>query len=106
MDYTDLHTLKGFYLNELVNNILPFWLARSEDKEYGGYLNCFNNNGSELVSYDKYTWSQGRFVWVFSRLACTEADIFTSGQRKEFLRLAGQGAEFLMEHCLMDKENW
>ena len=57
--------LIGFYENELTNNILPFWLENCEDKENGGYFNCFTNDGSELVSRDKYTWSQGRFIWLF-----------------------------------------
>ena len=37
--------LKGFYENELVNHILAFWLPRCEDKECGGFVNCFDNEG-------------------------------------------------------------
>ncbi|MDD6683220.1 MAG: hypothetical protein PUE61_08735 [Clostridiales bacterium] len=56
----------GFFENELTNQILSFWMKRCEDKKYGGFLNCFDNKGEKLVSHDKYTWSQGRFVWMFS----------------------------------------
>ena len=69
MDSLRRKLLTGFYENELVNNILPFWLERCEDKENGGYFNCFSNDGAQLVSTDKYTWSQGRFVWLFSKLS-------------------------------------
>lgn len=106
MNRNELLRLKGFYENELTNRILAFWLPRCEDREYGGYVNCFDNAGEKLQSYDKYTWSQGRFVWVFSRLAATRIGIFSQEQRKEFLRLAKNGRDFLMRHCLMGPEDW
>jgi len=106
MDLATRQLLKGFYENELVNNILSFWLPRCLDREYGGYFNCFTNDGSKLVSQDKYTWSQGRFVWLFSRLATTEAPVFTKAQREEFLELAKSGRDFLQAHCLMGPEDW
>ena len=89
----------GFYQNELTNNILHFWLPRCEDRVHGGYFNCFTNRGDRLVSTDKYTWSQGRFVWMFSKLAGMR--MFTAAEKAEFLRLAGVGARFLTEHCLI-----
>ena len=48
-----LKALTGFYENELVNNFLSFWLPRCEDKENGGFLNCFDNKGEHLVSKNK-----------------------------------------------------
>lgn len=98
--------LFAFYEKNLKENILPFWLSRCEDTEYGGYLNCFDNRGEHLVSYDKYTWSQGRFVWMFARLAVSEAVPFDEEPRKEFLRLAKQGADFLMKHALIAPEDY
>jgi len=106
MTRTEKRIFFGFFENELTNQILSFWLPRCEDKVFGGYVNCFDNLGERLVSYDKYTWSQGRFVWLFSKLAVTTAPIFSQAQRTEFLRLAGQGADFLMEHCLIGKDDW
>ena len=96
--------LFDFYSDELKNNILRFWLPRCEDTQFGGYLNCFDNLGKNLVSYDKYTWSQGRFLWMFSRLATTKAPLFTDDERRVFLRLAKQGYEFLRRHCLISKD--
>lgn len=98
--------LKGFYENELTNNILPFWLSRCLDIEHGGYFNCFNNNGEHLVSTDKYTWSQGRFVWLFSKLSAMEGETFTRNQRAQFFDLAEKGARFLKEHCLIGPNDW
>ena len=106
MDDSEMMKLYGFFENQLTNQILSFWLPRCEDKEYGGFLNCFDNKGEKLVSYDKYTWSQGRFVWMFAKLADSPAVMFTEAQREEFLRLAKQGADFLTRHCLMGEEDW
>ena len=106
MAKTELDGLYAFYSNELKNNILPFWLQRCEDTQYGGYLNCFDNKGEKLVSYDKYTWSQGRFLWMFSKLAVTKAPLFSPAERKEFLRLAQNGFSFLKSHCLMGPDDW
>lgn len=105
MKGNELVRLKGFYEKELTNQILSFWMPRCEDRECGGFVNCFDNEGKKLVSYDKYTWSQGRFVWMFSHLASTRVQIFTKQQREEFLRLAKNGKDFLIKHCLMDTED-
>ena len=98
--------LFDYYSDELKNNILGFWLPRCEDKAFGGYLNCFDNRGENLVSYDKYTWSQGRFLWLFSKLAVTKAPLFSDAEKAEFRRLARQGYEFLKRHCLIAKDDF
>ncbi len=106
MDHNKLYTMFGFYENELKANILHYWLKRCEDREYGGFVNCYTNDGKELFSYDKFTWSQGRFVWMFAKLADTEAPVFDKEEREKLLSLARQGAYFLMEHCLMGEDDW
>lgn len=106
MRFSEINKLYGFYQNELVNNILHFWLPRCVDHEYGGFVNCFDNRGENLVSHDKYAWSQGRFVWLFARLAVTDAPVFTNAERADFLALAKHGTEFLMKHCLMAEDDW
>ena len=42
------------YKNELLNNIIPFWLKNSKDTE-GGYLTCLNRDGS-VFDTDKFMW--------------------------------------------------
>ncbi|HHV60220.1 MAG TPA: hypothetical protein GXX49_08055 [Clostridiaceae bacterium] len=101
MDKLKNRALLGFYENELCNNILPFWLDKSIDKENGGFFNCFDNKGIKLLSRDKYTWSQGRFVWLWSKLAMTDCGTFTKAQKSKFMDLAKSGRDFLFEHCLI-----
>ena len=66
----------SFFRRELTENLLHFWMGRCLDTQNGGYLNRFSNDGSKLVSTDKYTWSQGRFLWMFSRLSTMESTLF------------------------------
>ncbi len=106
MERRELKRMAGFYENELLNRFLSFWIPRCVDTENGGFVNCFTNDGSKLVSRDKYVWSQGRFVWVFSKLASTSAPIFSEKQRNEYLKLARHGVDFLMEHCLMGPDDF
>ena len=106
MNISELRKLYGFYSHELKENILSFWVSRCEDKEFGGYLNCFDNRGTRLVSFDKYTWSQGRFLWMFSKLSMMSAPLFSEGERAEFLRLADTGYKFLVNHCLMGEDDY
>lgn len=97
-------SLSDFYTGHLKEVLLPFWL-RSTDWEDGGYFNCYDNTGKTLVSHDKYTWSQGRFVWMYAKLASMKTDTFTEQEKSEFLKLAEHGAQFLMKHCLLDNGN-
>ena len=54
-------------LSELLyDNVLPFWLRHGIDPQ-GGISNCLTDDG-EVVSHDKWLWSQWRGVWVFSKL--------------------------------------
>lgn len=106
MDKTKNRALLGFYENELNSNILPFWLNNSVDTVNGGFLNCFDNPGKNLLSHDKYTWSQGRFVWIWSKLFMMDCGTFTNAQRAQFLSLARNGRDFLFKHCLIAPGDW
>ena len=59
----------GFYRSHLENDVMAWWLANGPDAEFGGVRTCYANSGDTLVSTDKYTWSQGRWVWLTARLS-------------------------------------
>ena len=63
----DFKQLAEQYKDELLGNVLPFWLNKSQDKEYGGYYTCLLRNG-DVFDTDKFIWLQGREVWLFSML--------------------------------------
>ena len=41
----DFNKLAEQYKTELMENVLPFWLQHSQDKEFGGYFTCLKRNG-------------------------------------------------------------
>jgi len=51
----------------LVDGLAPFWFRHGIDWSCGGVLTCMTDSG-ELISDDKYIWSQARSVWTFSAL--------------------------------------
>ncbi len=55
------------YSEFLTNNIIPYWEKYGCDREYGGFLNCMEDNGT-LLSEDKYMWSQGRGLWTIAHI--------------------------------------
>lgn len=90
--------------SQLEQVILPFWLRNGVDQEYGGFHTCFDNRGRTRVSDDKFTWSQGRFVWMLARAAeMTQRGLLTPGVSAESLfDSARRGADFLRTHALQD----
>ena len=91
MKQTDFKSLAAQYKGELLDNVLPFWLDKSQDKEFGGYFSCLNRDGS-VFDTDKFIWLQGREVWMFSML------YNNFEKRPEWLEAARQGAEFLKKY--------
>ena len=43
------------YRKELYGSVLPFWLEKSQELEYGGYFTCLNRDGS-VFDTDKFVW--------------------------------------------------
>jgi N-acylglucosamine 2-epimerase len=97
----EFKSLLDFYKRHLVDVILPFW-RRAIDKEHGGIFTCFDNTGSGLVSTDKYTWSQGRFVWVWARIANMCQRRLLDGEADEYLSHAGKTVNFLRRNVIME----
>ena len=95
----DFNKLAEQYKGELYNSILPFWLEKSQDKEFGGYFTCLDQKG-EVFDTDKFVWLQGREVWMFAMLYNKVE------KRQEWLDCAIQGAEFLKKYRHDGEYNW
>ena len=52
----DFKQLAAQYKNELFENVLPFWLHRSQDFEQGGYYTCLNRRGEVLLPLKGGKW--------------------------------------------------
>ena len=95
----DLNSLSNLYKDELLNNVMPFWLEKSQDTKYGGYFTCLDRTGN-VFDTDKFIWLQGREVWMFSML-------YNNLEKKpEWLQCARQGGEFLKKYGHDGNYNW
>lgn len=76
----------------LLEDVVPFWLRHSLDREYGGYVTYLDRQG-RWYGTDKPIWLQGREAWLFATLY---ADV---ERRPEWLEAARSGVEFLTRHA-------
>jgi N-acylglucosamine 2-epimerase len=95
----DFQSLSKLYKDELLTNVMPFWLNKSQDKEYGGYYTCLDRQGN-VFDTDKFVWLQGREVWQFSML------YNNLEKNPEWLKCALQGGEFLKKYGHDGNYNW
>lgn len=95
----DFNKLAEQYKTELLDQVLPFWLNHSQDREYGGYFTCLDREGT-VYDTDKFIWLQARQVWMFSMLYNKVE------KRQEWLDCALQGAEFLKKRGHDGHFNW
>ncbi len=98
-EISNFSALASQYKTELFDNVVPFWLTRSQDREFGGYFTCLDRQGN-VFDTDKFIWLQAREVWMFSML-CNKV-----GKRQEWLDCAVQGGEFLKKYGHDGYFNW
>jgi N-acylglucosamine 2-epimerase len=94
-----LSEYQHLYRDNLLNDVIPFWLQNSGDKDFGGYFTCLDRQGA-VYDTDKFVWLQARQVWCFSML-------YNRVEKKqEWLDFAIQGAAFLQKHGRDADGNW
>jgi mannobiose 2-epimerase len=74
----------------LMHGIMPFWLTRAVDSQYGGFVTNFDESGNELPCPEKYVNTQCRLIWWFSTLSRR-----IPGQ-SQALAIASRGVDFLI----------
>ena len=89
----------AMYQNELLSNVMPFWLQHSKDEQNGGYFTCLTRAG-KVFDTDKFMWLQGREVWCFSYMYNNVA------QKDEWLQMALHGADFMEKYGRDAQGNW
>lgn len=93
------HRLAKQYQEELLGNILPFWLTSSKDEKNGGFFTCLDRSGN-VYDTDKFMWLQGREVWCFSYMYNNVE------QKNEWLTMALHGASFMEKYGRDAEGNW
>lgn len=98
----DFAAVQKKYRDMLEGDFLPFW-EKAFDREYGGVFTCFSNDGSRLLSQDKYVWSQGRILWVLARLCDMSDRGRVAIDRGKYARQAEQTYCLIRDHAVLEK---
>ena len=80
------------YRDDLVNDIMPFWIKNGLDRVNGGVYTCVDRDGS-LIDSTKSVWFQGRFAFV----CCFAYN--TIEKNPEWLAAAKSTIDFIEAHC-------
>ena len=56
-----LQTWSDSYKNDMISNIMPFWMKYGWDRKNGGVYTCVDRDG-QLMDTTKSVWFQGRFA--------------------------------------------
>ena len=99
LSHSKAKELAHFYRRHLLQEVMPFWEARTEDKDSKGYLTCFDRAGN-LTDANKYIWFQGRQLWMFSALYNHVQ------QRSCWLDLAKCGRDYITNQAYAGEGRW
>ena len=88
-----------FYRRHLLEEVMAFWDARTEDRTHGGYLTMFDWTGRSYGT-DKNMWCQGRQLYTFAALY-NQLD-----RNDRWLALARSGRDFIVTHGYRGNGGW
>jgi mannobiose 2-epimerase len=77
--------------DHVLTHVLPFWERHSIDRDHGGFITHLARDGTITDSSAKFLVMQTRMIYSF---ACG----FDLGGPADWLKLAGQGVDFLLRH--------
>lgn len=98
MERLDLKELSSRYRSLLLEDVIPWWQKFGLDPS-GAINTCIKDNG-EVISRDRWLWSQWRAVWVFSKL-------YNSVERRdEWLQIAMGIYSFLANNGPFPSGHW
>lgn len=80
------------YREDLLTDVLPFWMKHGLDAVNGGYYTCLDRDGS-LMDSTKSVWFQGRFAYIL-------AYAYNHIEKNEaWLKASKSGIDFIEQHC-------
>jgi cellobiose epimerase len=96
MSQQKLKILKSEVKNELVTNILPFWMTKMIDSCNGGFYGRIDGSGKVHEDADKGCVLNARILWTFS-------SAFRVLKNPHYLKAAERSKNYFLEH-FFDKE--
>ena len=91
MSQSKLQILKSEVNEELVTNILPFWMTKMIDSHNGGFYGRIDGTGHVRDDADKGCVLNARILWTFSS-ACRVM------KNSDYLKFAKRSKDYLLDH--------
>lgn len=96
MPISNLEILKSEVKEELVKNILPFWMTKMLDSQYGGFYGRIDGSNRVHKDADKGCVLNARILWTFS-------SSYRILNNPEYLKAAERSKDYLLDH-FFDKD--
>ncbi len=80
------------YKDDIMNNIMPFWMKYGLDRKHGGVYTCVNRDGN-IIDTTKSVWFQGRFGFI-AAFAYNNIE-----KNPEWLSASKSCIDFIESHC-------
>jgi len=91
MSESKLQMLKSEVEEELITNILPFWMTKMIDSHNGGFYGRIDGNGHVRDDADKGCVLNARILWTFS-------SAFRIMKNPDYLKFAERSKDYLLTH--------
>jgi mannobiose 2-epimerase len=91
MLYETIQQFSQAVRDELDNNLIPFWLEKSVDSEYGGFIGQMSNDGTIDPRALKGLILNARLLWTFSAL-------YRSNEDNRYRDMAQRAYDYLQTH--------
>jgi mannobiose 2-epimerase len=87
----NLSELKRQLQDELMHNILPFWIEKMKDDEQGGFYGQIKGDGQLVPQSDKGGILNARILWTFS-------SAYLQGKDPLWLEMADRAKKYILDH--------
>ena len=85
------------YRDNLLDEVLPFWMEHGVDQDLGGIITSLDRSGT-VIDDDKGVWQQGRFTWLLGELF-NHRLLQDHPQRQSWLETAERNLSFMSRFC-------
>ncbi len=93
----ELKKVRDAFRTDLINNILPFWITRTIDREHGGFVGGLKFDGSIKEEAPKGSVLNARILWTFA------AVINAPGVENDCYDMAERACDYLISRFI-DRE--
>ncbi|SDK05610.1 AGE family epimerase/isomerase [Natronincola ferrireducens] len=94
----------NFYVSQIEEDFVPYW-SKFVDRENGGIFNCINNFGDKKLSDHKFTWSQGRYLWILGKIYdLSQKNILTKIDYNDIKFQMDKTYEFISKYAIYDNK--